>query len=46
VRRRGLSARAVQSLRRVARTVADLEGAAEIGGEHLAQALALRAELT
>ena len=45
VRRRGLSARAVQSLRRVARTVADLEGIAQVGAEHLAQALALRAEI-
>jgi len=45
-RRRGLSARAVQSLRRVARTVADLEGSAGIGPNHLAQALAVRAELS
>jgi len=43
--RRGLSARALQSLRRVARTLADLEGRPEVGAEHLAQALALRAEL-
>jgi magnesium chelatase family protein len=39
---RGLSARAVQSLRRVARTVADLEGSEGIGRAHLAEALALR----
>jgi magnesium chelatase family protein len=44
-RRRGLSARAIQSLRRVARTVADLDGDAEVGTAHLAQALALRAEI-
>lgn len=44
-RRRGLSARAIQSLRRVARTVADLEGARAIGTRHLAQAIALRAEI-
>ena len=45
VRRRGLSARAVQSLRRVARTVADLEGSAEVAADHVAQALGMRAEL-
>ncbi len=44
-RARSLSARAVQSLRRVARSVADLEGASEVRAEHLAQALALRARL-
>lgn len=44
-RRRGLSARAIQSLRRVARTVADLEGERAIGTRHLAQAIALRAEI-
>jgi magnesium chelatase family protein len=44
-RRRGLSARAMQSLRRVARTVADLEGATSADASHLAQALALRAEI-
>jgi magnesium chelatase family protein len=43
--RRGLSARAMQSLRRVARTVADLEGATSVNAGHLAQALALRAEI-
>lgn len=44
-RQRGLSARAVQSLRRVARTLADLDGADELTSEHLARALALRAAL-
>lgn len=42
VRQRGLSARAVQSLRRVARTIADLDGVELTGTPHLAQALALR----
>jgi magnesium chelatase family protein len=45
VRKRGLSARAVQSLRRIARTIADLEGALEVSAGHVAQALALRADL-
>ncbi len=40
--RAGLSARALQSLRRVARTVADLEGVASVGTSHHAQAIALR----
>lgn len=44
-RQRGLSARAIQALRRVARTVADLEGVAAVGSPHFAQALALRASL-
>ena len=44
-RKRGLSARAIQSLRRVARTVADLDGEAAVNASHLAQALALRAEI-
>ncbi len=44
-RQRGLSARAVQSLRRVARTLADLDGAERVGAAHLAQALALRSSL-
>jgi magnesium chelatase family protein len=43
--RRELSARALQSLRRVARTLADLDGTASVGLEHLARALALRHEL-
>lgn len=41
-RRAHLSGRAVQALRRVARTVADLGGEEVLGAEHLAQALALR----
>lgn len=40
-----LSARAVQSLRRVARTIADLEGQDEVARAHLAEALSLRLEL-
>jgi magnesium chelatase family protein len=44
-RRRALSARGVASLRRIARTLADLEGAERPGPEHLAEALALRAPL-
>ncbi len=43
--RRSLSARAVQSLRRVARTCADLAGEDRVGSTHVAQALALRAPL-
>ena len=43
--RAGLSARGLQSLRRVARTVADLEQVPEIGEVHVAEALALRARL-
>jgi magnesium chelatase family protein len=43
--RRALSARAVQSLRRVARTCADLDGAESVHSHHVAQALALRASL-
>ncbi|MAG62264.1 hypothetical protein CMO84_01940 [Candidatus Woesearchaeota archaeon] len=45
VERRGLSARAVQSLRRVARTLADLEEQERVMPEHLAGALALRAPI-
>jgi magnesium chelatase family protein len=41
--RRDLSARAVQSLRRVARSLADLAGDESVEERHLAQALALRA---
>ena len=44
--RRALSARAVQSLRRVARTCADLDGAESVQSHHVAQALALRASLS
>ncbi len=43
VEKRGLSARAVQSTRRVARTLADLEGQTQVSPDHLAGALALRA---
>ncbi|MFO1011419.1 MAG: YifB family Mg chelatase-like AAA ATPase [Planctomycetota bacterium] len=42
-KKRGLSARGVQSLRRVARTIADLAEAERPALEHYAQALALRA---
>jgi magnesium chelatase family protein len=45
VQKRGLSARAVQSLRRVSRTIADLEESSDVGAGHVAQALALRADL-
>jgi magnesium chelatase family protein len=41
--KRGLSARAVQSVRRVARTCADLEHSSAVEARHVAQALALRA---
>jgi predicted ATPase with chaperone activity len=40
-----LSARAIQSLRRVARTCADLADEAQVRHTHVAQALALRAPL-
>ena len=43
--RRDLSARAVQSLRRVARTLADLDGDERVDEPHLARAIALRASL-
>jgi magnesium chelatase family protein len=45
IRKRGLSARAIQSLRRVARTCADLADEAQVRHTHVAQALALRAPL-
>jgi len=45
VDRRALSARAVQALRRVARTLADLDDGGPVKAAHLAQALALRAPL-
>ena len=45
VDRRALSARGVQALRRVARTLADMEDEDCVGATHLAQALALRAPL-
>ena len=38
---RSLSARAVQAMRRVARTLADLEGSERIGAGHVAEALLL-----
>ncbi len=41
-RRTSLSGRAVQGLRRVARSIADLEGAARVRTAHVAEALALR----
>lgn len=44
-RARGLSARAVQSLRRVARTLADLDDQDEVDAQRLARALALRAPI-
>jgi magnesium chelatase family protein len=40
-----LSARAIQALRRVARTLADLEDEEQVTSAHLARALALRAPL-
>ena len=43
--RRALSARAIQSLRRVARTLADLADVNGVSVEHLTEALALRAPL-
>lgn len=43
--RRSLSARAIQSLRRVARTCADLDEKERVGASHVAQALALRASI-
>jgi magnesium chelatase family protein len=38
----GLSARAYDKVRRVARTIADMEGAAEISESHLAEAVQYR----
>ena len=43
---RALSARALQSLRRTARTLADLDGSDEVRAGHLMRALALRAPLS
>ncbi len=40
--RGSLSARALQAVRRVARTLADLDAAGEVGAEHIAEALGLR----
>ena len=45
-RRLPLSGRAIQALRRVARSVADLEGSDAVRSEHLAEALALRSGWT
>lgn len=42
---RAFSARALQALRRVARSVADLEDCGKVTSEHVAQALALRGAL-
>ncbi len=42
---RGLSARGIQGLRRVGRTLADLEGGDAVDERHLKEALGLRAEL-
>jgi magnesium chelatase family protein len=44
-RRRALSARAVQALRRVSRTLADIEESAAIDAPHLMEAIALRSQL-
>ena len=44
-RRRALSARAVQALRRVARTLADLDASPAIDARHLMEALGLRASI-
>jgi magnesium chelatase family protein len=41
-RRTGLSARACQRILKVARTIADLDGASALRGEHLAEALSYR----
>ncbi len=43
VERFGLSARGVQRVRRVARTIADLEGGGRVAGTHIAEALQFRA---
>ncbi len=41
-----LSGRSIQSLRRVARTLADMQGKAQVAPEHFAQALGLRKDLS
>jgi magnesium chelatase family protein len=45
VKRLELSARGYDRVRKVARTIADLDGADEVSGEHLAEALQFRAAL-
>jgi magnesium chelatase family protein len=40
--RLGLSARAFDKLRRLARTIADYEGAGSVGAEHVAEAIGYR----
>jgi magnesium chelatase family protein len=40
--RLGLSARAFDRVRRVARTIADLEGAGDVAADHVAEALQFR----
>jgi magnesium chelatase family protein len=42
MRELGLSARAYDKIRRVSRTIADLEGAAEIGAGHVSEAIQYR----
>lgn len=42
VNRKKLSLRAYHKIRKIARTIADLEGVAEVGENHIAEAMALR----
>jgi magnesium chelatase family protein len=39
-----LTARGADRVRRVARTIADLEGATQVGEDHMAEAIGLRGE--